>query len=300
VLAQIDPREAKLEIEKDQNDYDAAKAAFEADHTDELNLEGARVTLDNEKRLNSLGSFAATDLAAQDRIVKGLEVKMQLDKITSLHQIATYENQLEMDKLSLENMTITAPFNAVISIVDKHIGDLISPGDPLAELITLNKRVEGKISQEDIAKVKEGDGATVIFIPYGSKEFPAKVTKILPTSDPETQRRLVYLDVPVDADHPLVPGIDGEVSIVVDQHPAKAIVPRRALFTDNGDAVWVVRAGVVEEQKVKRGFVWQTGVEITDGLAPDEKVIVDELEKFHAGERVDVKVMPSDAMRAAN
>jgi len=45
--------------------------------------------------------------------------------------------------------------------------------------------------------------------------------------------------------------------------------------------------------------MWETGVEVTDGLVPGEQVIVDELENFHEGEPVNVKVMPSDAMQAA-
>jgi RND family efflux transporter MFP subunit len=296
VLGQMDTGDLMLEIERAQNDYNAAKASFEADHKGELDLEGERVKLENYRRLNGLGSISAADLATEERAVKGLEQNLQLRKIDSQHTIATYENQIKVDKRRLEKMTIAAPFDAVVSLVYKHPGDLVGQGDPLAELITRNKLVEGKISEEDFAKVKVGDEATVTFIPYGSWFFAGKVTQILPTADPTTQRHLIYLDVPVDSDHPLVPGINGEVSIIVDRHMAKAIVPRRALFSDGGDAVWVVRSGVVEERKVKRGFIWASGVEITDGLSTEEQVIVDEPEKFHAGEQVNVKVMPSDAL----
>src|ERR1017187_7262703 len=261
ILGRMDPGDLMLEIERAQNDYDAAKASFEADHTGELDLEGARVQLENSRRLNTIGSVSAVDLANQERGLKALEQRVQLKKIESLHAIATDENQLKLDKRRLEKMTITAPEDTVISIVYKHPGDLVGQGDPLAELITRTKRVEGKISDEDFAKVKVGDEATVTFIRYGSWLFPAKVAQILPTADPATQRHVVYLDVPVDADHPLVPGINGEVSIIVDRHQAKAIVPRRALFTDGGDAVWVVREGKVTERKVKRGFIWASGVE---------------------------------------
>jgi RND family efflux transporter MFP subunit len=299
VLGRMDPGDLMLEIDRAQNDYDAAKASFEADHTGELDLEGARIQLENSRRLNGIGSVSAVDLANQERSNKGLDQRVQLKKIESLHTIATDENQLKLDKRKLEKMTIKAPFEAVISLVYKHPGDLVGQGDPLAELITRNKLVEGKISEEDFAKVKVGDEATVTFIPYGSWLFPAKVTQILPTADPATQRHLVYLDVPVDADHPLVPGINGEVSIIVDRHQAKVIVPRRALFTDGGDAVWVVREGKVTERKVKRGFIWASGVEVTDGLSPDEQVIVDELERFHEGEPVNVSLMPSDALHLA-
>jgi len=83
----------------------------------------------------------------------------------------------------------------------------------------------------------------------------------------------------------------------VDRHAAKAIVPRRAVFPHVGDSVYVVRDGLVEERKVKKGFEWTTGVEITEGLAPGEKVIVDRLQEFHPGEKVGAEVLPSDALK---
>jgi RND family efflux transporter MFP subunit len=295
VLGRLDPGDLMLQIEKDQNDLDAAKAVQELDHTGELDLEGLHAQLENYRRLNKMGSFSGAELAGQERAVKSMEQKVELGRRERLHTIATDENQLKVDERKLEKMTITSPFDAVISIVYKHPGDLVGQGDPLAELITRSTVVEGRISEEDFAKVRVGNEATVTFIPYGSWFFAGKVNQILPTADPTTQRRRVYLDVSVDADHPIGPGINGEVLITVDRHQAKAVIPRRALFSDGGDAVWVVRAGKVEERKVKRGFVWATGVEITEGLSPGEQVIVDELEKFSAGELVDVKVMPSDA-----
>jgi HlyD family secretion protein len=108
----------------------------------------------------------------------------------------------------------------------------------------------------------------------------------------------VNLVVKVDAGHPLVPGINGEVGIVVDEHAARAVVPRRAVFTNAGDNVYVVKDGRVELRKVKKGFVWTTGVEIIEGLSPGDEVIVESLENFHDGERVRARRMSSDALGA--
>jgi len=106
------------------------------------------------------------------------------------------------------------------------------------------------------------------------------------------------MEVKTDASQPLVPGINGEMSIIVDSHKAKAVVPRRALFSHNGDAVWVVKNGAIEERHVKRGFIWASGAEITEGLDSGEQIIVDELEKFHDGDKISIKMMPSDALKA--
>ena len=182
----------------------------------------------------------------------------------------------------MDQTTIRAPFDAVVSDVYKHPGDLVGPGESIATLITTEKVVEGKISEEDFADIRLGQKASVMFLPYGNAIFDGSVTKILPTADPETQRHIVLLDVPI-APEKLVPGINGEVSIVVGEHEARAIVPRRALFSLDGDHVFRghgrpgrARAG---EERLRLG----RGVEILDGLQPGEQVIVEDLENFHDG-----------------
>jgi hypothetical protein len=89
----------------------------------------------------------------------------------------------------------------------------------------------------------------------------------------------------------LIPGITGEVSIVVGRHHANAIVPRRALLNQS---VYVVKDGKVERRKVKAGFEWLTGVEILEGLEPGEMVITEELENFSDGQGVRTQELPSD------
>jgi len=110
------------------------------------------------------------------------------------------------------------------------------------------------------------------------------VTKVLPTANAETQRYIVHLsvDIPVEK---LVPGLTGEVSIVLGTRDAAAIIPRRAL---RGGEVFVVDGGRVELRKVKVGYL-TVQAEILEGLKKDDEVIVEELDRFQPGDRVRVK-----------
>jgi multidrug efflux pump subunit AcrA (membrane-fusion protein) len=164
-------------------------------------------------------------------------------------------------------------------------------------MITNDKIVEAKISEENFANIKPGEKATVRFLPYGYFVFNGKVTKILPTADPETQRHLVDLVITDIAPEKLIPGITGEVSIEVGRRPAKAIIPRRALLNEN---VFLVKNGKVELRPVKKGYVWLTGVEILEGLEPGDLVIVEDLDNFHDGDSVGTLALPSDAFAKKN
>ena len=100
-----------------------------------------------------------------------------------------------------------------------HPGDLIDSGSPIVSLITTTRVIEAKISEEDFANVAVGQRVTVIFLPYGEFEYNGTVTKILPIADPLTQRHLAWLDLTDIPPEKLIPGITGEVSIIVGRHP---------------------------------------------------------------------------------
>jgi RND family efflux transporter MFP subunit len=294
VLAQLDPADLLLAINQERITLTALKATFAADHTRELDLEVARAELANARRLNKLGAVSDNDLAARERAVKIAAQALELERIDHKRQIDTKLNDIQIDERKLAKMTIRSPLDGTVSQVFAHPGDLITLEAPVATLITTNKVVVGKISEEDFAQVSVGEEARVTFLPYGDTEFGGRIAKILPTADPETQRHIVHIDVRMDAAHPLVPGINGEVIIVVGRHPARVVVPRRAVFELDGKSVFVVRDGVVTVRKVIVGYLWSRGAEIVAGLEPGEKVIVDELDAFHAGDRVRVAEAPSE------
>jgi RND family efflux transporter MFP subunit len=296
VLLQLDPTDLKLLIARDQVAYETTKQNYLTDHGAALRLETEEALQENRRAENRLGSVSAADLAAGERAVKTAQQVVDVEQIVRRNALAGMEYTLKMEQLQLDRMTVHAPpFAMVVKTVYVHPGDLISAQAPLATLITQGKRVVGKISDEDFAEIKVGQSASVFFVPYHDFLFNGKVAKILPTTDPLTQRHIIYLEVTDIADDQLIPGINGEVSVVVNQHPARAVVPRRAVFSLNGDSVFVVKDGRVQLRKVTKGSVWARGIEITQGLEPGENVIVEGTESFHDGQAVAVEAQPSDA-----
>ncbi len=100
----------------------------------------------------------------------------------------------------------------------------------------------------------------------------------------------MFLDVKVDDPELLKPNSTGEVTITVDAHPNATMIPRRALF--DGDKVYVVGGGRIERRKVKAGFLNLTEVEILEGIKVGEPVIVDKLEQYRDGQRVNIEILP--------
>ena len=294
ILVHLDTGDIEIEIEAVQNDYNAVKQRIELGSAQKYVLESAQSDFTNTERLFKLGQISSSDYEKARRVVETAEQQLALEKVMNEQNLKTDENTLKAKRREMDKMTITAPFDGQISEVFAHPGDLIQPDSPIVSIITTTRLVQAKISEEDFANIKEGQDATVIFLPYGEFEYKGVVKKILPVADPLTQRHLVDLVVtdPNLKPEQLIPGITGEVSIVVGRHHANAIIPRRALLNQS---VYVVKDGKVERRMVKAGFEWLTGVEIVSGLEPGEMVIAEELENFSDGQSVATREIPSDA-----
>ncbi len=282
VLAQIDPGDLQLTMEKTQTDYEADKKRIAAGSTIKLELETAREQLAEFERLTKIGQYPPAELEKQRRTVKQTELRLAQEEIANKALIDTYENTIRVQKRQLDKMTITAPFEGIVSAVFARPGDLIGANNPIATLISTSRTVEAKISQEDFADIKVGQKATVRFLGRDNDTYQATVDQILPTAEADTQRYLIHLEVKCPPEV-LVPGLTGEATIVVGQRDAKTLIPRRALF---GNHVYVVDGGRVRLRQVSTGYISTTKAEITDGLAPGELVIVEELDKFREGDRV--------------
>lgn len=288
VLCQMDPGGLELEIESVENQYEAAKKRIEIGSPVAFDLANAKDDLANFERLNKSGNYSDSDLLKKKREVKQIEQKVELEKVNNAQTLENLENTLKVKKRQLSQMTITAPFDGQVSEVYARPGDIIGANSPIATLISTSRTVEARISEENFADIKVGQNALVTFLPYGAWIYHAKVTKILPTADPQTQRYIVFLEVSDIAPDKLVPGITGEVTITVGERKAKALIPRRALFGNN---VYLVKDGRVERQQVKTGYVSLTTVEVTEGLQPGDQVIVDQLDRFRDGDRVRAEVV---------
>ncbi len=287
-LAQIDPTDLQLEIEKIESDYAAARERIEIGSATELELATAEDNLRSSERLFTLGNLSESEINRLRRSVRAIEQRVALERVANQQLLANYENTLKVKRTQLARTTLTAPFDGVVSAVAVRPGDLISPRAPVATLISINRTVEARISQENFAGIRLGQKATVRFLGRESDTYPATVEKILPTADAATQRYLIHLQVDCPAEV-LMPGLTGEVSIIIGERQSNALVPRRALFGNN---LFVVRNGRAVLTTVELGYVSLNMVEVLKGLAPGDQVIVEELDRFRDGARVKPVLVP--------
>ncbi len=287
-LVTIDPGDVELEIERISNDIVSAKKKVEIGSTLRADVENMKDTLDNLERQVKVGSYPAAEFEKQKRLYQQLVQRRELDEVNLKNALDTLENNLRAKQREKTKMVIPASSDATITAVYARVGDLIGSNSPIASLISTTRTIEARLSEDNFAAIKLGQRATVRFLTFGNDQYPATISKVLPSADPTTQRYSVYLDVQLPEGREVMPGLTGEVAIIIAERPNAVVVPRRALV---GDYLYVVNGGQIELRKVEKGYDSLNFVEIVKGLDAGEQVVVEQQDRFGPGERVRTKVL---------
>ncbi|AWT61060.1 MAG: Macrolide export protein MacA [Candidatus Moanabacter tarae] len=282
LLLQLDTDDIDLAIESINIDKEAHEKHLALGSSLKFAIKAKEGVLKTQNKLHEKGSVSLTKLKTTQRQLDELYERRERQKIDNDKLLKKLETSIETKNRQLQKMSVMSPINGTIVHVYSHEGDLIGPGSVIAEVLATERRVEASISEEDFSKVEAGQHVIARLLGYGNEILEGRVTQLLPTSDPTSQRYSIFLDLNLEPER-LTPGLTGEVSIIIGEREDALVIPHRALL-DN--SVFVVNEGVVELRSVKIGYESLNLVEILEGLEEGESVIVEELDRFREGSKV--------------
>lgn len=288
VLVQLDTTELDRQISETRRKHgtDKARARLLLENNPERKV--AEERLATARRLFELGNAPEEEVKGLQRALDEIDRRLRLTEFDDRKGDDDFKVAMEALELQRERMRVTAPFDGTIHNTGALTweGALINAGQPVALVFSRKRIVIAKISEESFGRVKLGQGARIRLLTYGTQNFDATVSELLPAAD-DAQRFTVHLDVKADPEL-LRPLSSGEVTITVDSVPDQIMILRRSLF--DGNKVLVVRDGRVERRTLEVGYVSLNNAQVKRGLAVGELVIVDQLEDFREGQRVKVEV----------
>ncbi len=184
--------------------------------------------------------------------------------------------QLERAELDLASTRLRAPFDGVVASVDAVVGQNVSPNEPVVTIVDLATiRIPAEVLESDFGHLVPGAPARVRFAAFPDDTFTATVTALSPECDPESGTGVAYIELP-NVDGRIRPGMYAEVEIEAARHEDRLAVPRRAILErDRKLLVFRASKGRAEWQYVSTGLENEHEVEVTEGLAPGDTVLVD-------------------------
>ncbi|HEY4328407.1 MAG TPA: efflux RND transporter periplasmic adaptor subunit [Phycisphaerae bacterium] len=188
---------------------------------------------------------------------------------------------------------ITAPFSGTITARNYDVGALLSAGSTSGrELFRLTQattlRIFISVPQVESSEVKAGQEASLTVRNFPGKTFNGTVARVAGAIDPNTRTMPFELHF-ANPSNELYSGMYGEVRLVVTEAKPATLIPTSAMVFDaGGTQVALVRNGKVHFQKISIGRDMGTELEVTDGLAADDSVIINPGERLVEGVEVNV------------
>ena len=250
VLVRLEQNSVLAELQKQE----AAVATAEA------NFAQARANAERARKVKGTG--ALSEQQANEYLIT---------EMTAEASVQSEKASLDSQKIKLEQTTIRAVDDGVISSSSALLGAVVSPGTELFRLIRQRKvEWQAEISARYSIRMQPGLKGR-IDVPDGTHVY-GKVRLVAPTVNKETGRVIVYVELPADDRARAGFNVSGAIELAAT--PALT-VPESALVFDDGMS-YLYTAGDdsrVTRVKVAIGRRAEGRVEILSGLEPNAQVV---------------------------
>jgi RND family efflux transporter MFP subunit len=182
----------------------------------------------------------------------------------------------------LAQTRVLAPTDGTVSRRTALLGAVAPAGQEVVRLIRDDRlELDARVPELDLAAVQAGQRVRVA---HGDRTIEARVRAVAPTVAAETRLGGVHVALPPDAG--LRPGMFARAEI--QSEPATALtVPQEAVvFREGRPAVFVLAGDRVALRPLATGRRRDGAVEVLDGLAPGEQVVVAGAGFLSDGDRV--------------
>lgn len=203
-----------------------------------------------------------------------LEPYRQIDFEQARIGIRQAEAALDLANLQLAETEITAPFDGVVAELFIEEGSRVGPQTPAMRLVSQELEAVVDVQESLISQVKPGQNASLRVTSYPGQDFPAVVTSVAPTANPDTRTFAVKV-TPGQGGELLRGGMFAEVSILAQEKPNTLLAPRAAVIQAGAEPyVFVIdEDNMAEQRPVTTGLFDANQVEILSGLKEGEVVV---------------------------
>lgn len=281
ILAEISNESVSIELSAAKGAVETAKRRLEIGPQSQQELETRRAELAQVEKLYKQELIAKIEYDRAVNTVKDLEQRVERERLLYQDDLNRAQKQLDDVMSRVEQGLLKAPLAGVVLDVLARPGESMPAQTLLFRVGTKTNRLRAAVNEEDVGVLAAGLEAMVRLYSFSDQSFKAKLVEIMPTAVNMTYNVILELEKPPDN---LLPGMTGELNIIVGQHPNALIIPRRAIFDKS--FVYVVDGRKVRKREVKTGYRSSHRAEILEGLEEGEIVILSEQDRFKPGSRV--------------
>ncbi|MBU8541484.1 efflux RND transporter periplasmic adaptor subunit [Falsiroseomonas tokyonensis] len=193
----------------------------------------------------------------------------------------------------LSQSRILAPFAGRLGLKEVSIGTLVQPGTPLVALDAVDPiDLRLAVPERDAARIAEGAAVQATSTAIPGRVFEGRVRIVVPRVDPVLRTVQVEARLP-NEDRALRPGMLMQVRVAAEVVEQAVTVPPRAVVLQGPEHfVFRVADGIAQRTPVRIGQRLPQRMEIQEGLAAGDQVVLEGLQGLQDGARV--QAAPAD------
>lgn len=224
-------------------------------------------------------SFARVEQLFKDRLIAQSE-----------HDAASAESAekaavVDVKKRELRDTRVTAPFSGITGARLVSPGQVISKNTRLTWLVDLDTvKVEVEVPERYLGQLRVGQPVEFRVAAFPKDSFKGEIYFVSPQLDPANRTALIKARIP-NSDGKLRGGMFANLDLGLKLRDAALVIPEPSII-NNGDATFVFAVTATNTavlKPVKIGLRLSGLVEILEGLAEGERVVVEGVQKLRPG-----------------
>jgi membrane fusion protein (multidrug efflux system) len=280
-----------------------AEAAVKAAQS-QLETAQAKLASDNGTYLHMVEAAKTPGvLAENDVLVAGQTVSVDKGLVDAADQnVSAAKEALRSSSETESYLTITAPFDSVVTTRNLHPGALIGPASgaggtqPILQIVDdKHLRLAVPIPEAQVGAMKTGQLVAFTVPAYPGEMFKAPIERISREVDEKSRTMPVELDVK-NADGRLSPGSFTIVSWPLERGYPTLFVPTTSVTSDQQHTFVIrVRNGKAEWVAVQTGQTVNGNIEVFGDLSAGDEVVKTASDAIHSGDAIRVENQPSSS-----
>lgn len=294
VLARLDPTEFRLRVEQAEAALRQVRAGLG------LPLEGTDDRVDPEKtslvreamavleearrnrdrmallREKDLVARAEFDSAVSRLLVAESRCQAARDEVRNRQEVlAERRSALSLARQQLADSVLRAPFDGAVRERRASAGEYLAAGSPVASLVRIRPlRLRAAVPERDAYAVRIGQPVRVR-VEGDPAEHAGRVARLSPAIQEQNRTLVIEAEV-ANARGLLRPGAFAKAEIVVSDDRPVVQVPGSAIVNFAGmERVFTVKDGAAVEKRIRTGRRTGDRVEVLEGVAAGEPVVVE-------------------------
>ncbi len=190
-------------------------------------------------------------------------------------------------RAKLSKTVIRAPFSGFAGLRRVNVGDYVTTGQELVDLVQLDPlRVGFAVPETLLDKISPGQAVEVTVDAYPDDVFSGSISAIAPQVDARGHSLEIRARLP-NADYRLRPGLFARIRVSLGFKPNAIVVPEEAIWPVGRDkTVYLVIDGTARQRIVSLGDRRPGVVEVVSGLAAGDVIVTAGQMKLHDGAKV--------------